>query len=301
MKALVTGGTGFIGSNLALKLAEEGHEVVAIGASHEQKIEHPNIRVIYMGALEIPWDKLGAVDVLFHEGAIADTTIYDKEQMVRANVETSKKFFEYASQHGARKIVYASSCAVYGDLPGIFTEDGPVKPLNAYGESKVMQDEYALEFAKTHPSISVIGMRYSNVYGPRENHKGRMANMIFQLAEQMRKGNPRLFKMGEQMREYIHVDDVVRANMLAVNAKQSGIVNISLNPPRTFNDVVAILNKVMGLTRTPLYIDNPYIGKYQSHIECDVTRAKELFGFSATIGLEEGIQSYFDSGYLAPR
>ena len=162
MRALVTGATGFVGSNLALKLADDGHDIIAVGAAHEQRLEHPNVRVIYMGALEIPWDTIGDIDVLFHQGAIADTTIYDREQLIRANVETSKKFFEYAMTHGAKSIVYASSCAVYGDLPGIFKEDGPVKPLNAYGESKVAQDEFAKEFwAKNSVRVVAFGTQTS--------------------------------------------------------------------------------------------------------------------------------------------
>ena len=298
MRVLVTGGTGFIGSNLALELAKDGHDVVATGASNEQRFSHPHIRILYGGVFGINWDAVGPVDALFHQGAIADTTVLDKEEMFRANVETSKKLFEYAVAHGCKNIVYASSTAVYGNLPPPYREDGALNPLNPYAESKAAQDAFAKEFGIAHPDVRIIGLRYCNVYGPRENHKGTMSSMVYHLARQMKDRNPKLFKHGEQQREFVYVDDVVRANIMALSASANGVVNCSTGKPRTFNELVEILNQVLGVSRIPEYIDNPFGATYQSHIECDVRKAKELFGFSAEFSLEQGVKAYFDSGFL---
>jgi ADP-L-glycero-D-manno-heptose 6-epimerase len=241
---------------------------------------------------------IGEIDRLFHLGAISDTRIYDRAEMLRANVDTTKAFFNYALVHGVKNIVYASSTAVYGDLPAPYTEDGPTKAIHPYGESKILQDEFAMQFAKENPHIKVVGLRYCNVYGPRENHKGKTSTMIYQFAQQMQKGNPKLFKWGEQRRDYAYVKDVVRANLLAADAKSSGIVLCGSGRATSFNDLVKILNKTLGQNREPEYIDNPYGASYQSYTECDMSKAKETLGFVPEFDIEKGIKDYFDSGFL---
>ena len=161
----------------------------------------------------------------------------DEREMMRANMDASMALFEYVATHGCKNIVYASSTAVYGATPAPYVEDNGLEPLNPYGVSKLMLDQKATAFAAAHPEIKVVGLRYCNVYGPRESHKGARASMIYQLAQQMKKGNPRIFKAGEQKRDYIYVKDVVRANMLALEAKESCIVNCGSGTATTFNDL----------------------------------------------------------------
>ncbi len=287
-----------MGSNLALTLAEEGHDVVITGHVNEQKLPNFKGKIHYTGAVGIDWNALGAVDAVFHQAANADTTIYDRDEMLRANVDFSKTLFTYAAEHGARHIVYASSTAVYGNLPAPYKESGPIDPLNPYAESKALLETFANTFGAEHPSIRIVGLRYSNVYGPRENHKGKMASMVYQLAQQILKGNPKIFKMGEQKREYVYVRDVVRANKLALQATENCVVNCATGRARTFNELVATLTKTLNLPRDTIYIDNPYGAKYQSHIECDVSLAKEKLGFVAEYDLERGIADYAASGFL---
>lgn len=299
MKILVTGGTGFVGSNLVLRLMQEGHDLVITGHDAEQKL--PDFRGKYLqpGLLGIDWDAVSGIDVLFHQAAINDTTLGDEAEMMRANAEASRKLFQTVIDGGCRSIVYATSTAVYGDVAVPYRETGPVNPLNAYARSKLALEALAAELAVAHPQVAITGLRYCNVYGPRENHKGRRASMIWQLAQQMKAGNPCIFKMGEQKRDYIYVDDVVRANLAAAAAGRSGVFNCGYGAATTFNELIAILNEAMGTRRTPEYIDNPYAAAYQSHTECDMSLTRQALGFVPKFDVPSGIAAYHSSGFLA--
>lgn len=298
MRILVTGGTGFVGSNLVLKLLELGHEVLITGNDAEQKLLGFKGKYLQPDLTGIDWDAIGNLDAVFHEAAINDTTSLDEREMMRANVDASLTLFEYAATHGCKRIVYASSTAVYGGTPAPYVEDKGLEPLNPYGRSKKILDEKTMAFAAAHPEITAVGLRYCNVYGPRESHKGARASMIYQLAKQMTEGNPRIFKHGEQKRDYIYVKDVVEANLLALDTKESCVVNCGAGEATSFNDVIAILNQTMGLNRTPEYIDNPYADRYQNFTQCDTTRAKEKIGFVPKYSVREGIADYYQSGFL---
>lgn len=298
MRALVTGGTGFIGSNIALALLAQGEDVIVTGSLHEQHIPELSGKILYTGIIGIDWDAVGALDVVFHQGALSDTRILDTREMQRANVETTKAVFEQSYARGARTFVYASSTAVYGDVPPPYRESGTLNPLNPYAHAKHAQDIYAMQFADEHPDVRVVGLRYSNVYGPRENHKGSTATLIYQCANIMRTKNPTLFKHGEQKRDYIYVKDVVRANLSACSAKMNCIVNCGSGTATSFNRVVEILNSVLGVSRIPDYIDNPYEGRYQSYTECDMSYAEECLGCIPHYSIEDGIRDYYESGFL---
>ncbi|MDO8515950.1 MAG: NAD-dependent epimerase/dehydratase family protein, partial [bacterium] len=234
---------------------------------------------------------------VFHEAAINDTENLDEKEMMRANVDSSIALFDYVLKNGCRKIVYATSTAVYGASPAPYVESKGVEPFNPYGESKKIMEEKAQELNKKYPDAVMVGLRYCNVYGPGESHKGKRATMIYQLAQQMRVKNPKLFKSGEQRRDYIYAKDVVTANMLALNAKESCIVNCGSGVPTSFNDLVKILNSVLGTDRVPEYIENT-VARYQSYTECDMTLAKEKLGFVPEYDIEKGIRDYFASGAL---
>ncbi len=298
MKILVTGGTGFVGSNIALRLMELGHDILITGSDAEQKLPGFTGKYLQPGLHGIDWEAIGPLDAVFHEAAINDTTLLDEREMMRANVDASMALFEYAAAHGCKKIVYASSTAVYGASPAPYIEDKGLEPLNPYGRSKLILDEKAMAFAASHPDVSVIGLRYCNVYGPGESHKGKRASMIYQLAGQMVKGNPRIFKGGEQKRDFAYVKDVVQANMLALAAQGSFVVNCGAGQATSFNDVIAALNKVLELARTPEYIENPYADRYQNFTQCNLSLAKAKLGFVPEYGIEDGIADYHKSGSL---
>ncbi|MBS3157579.1 NAD-dependent epimerase/dehydratase family protein [Candidatus Woesearchaeota archaeon] len=298
MRILVTGGTGLIGSNLAEQLIKEGYEVLITGTDAEKAISGV-VKYLQPSFIGLNWKEIGKVDVVFHQAAINDTTNMDREEMFRVNVESSKKLFEEVVRNGCKKIVYASSTAIYGNSPAPYVE-GKTKivPLNPYAESKAELEKFAEEFGKKHPDIVIVGLRYCNVYGPGENFKGKRATMIYQLAQQMLNRNPKIFKDGEQKRDYIYVKDVVRANILASQAKESCVVNCGFGKPTTFNELINILNNILGTDREPEYIENPYAGKYQDYTECDMALAKERIGFVPEFDIERGIKDYFKTGCL---
>lgn len=298
MRYLVTGGSGFIGSNIVHELVRQGHEVVTTGKRSEQEISS-NIKLVEGDLTTIDWSSLGRFDAVFHQAAITDTLVHDRERMLAVNVESSKKLFTAVAQQGCKHIVYASSTAVYGAEPAPYIEGVTgSKPLNVYGESKKLLDDFALQFGTEHPDVVIIGLRYCNVFGPGESHKGKMATLIYQLAKQMFASNPRVFEFGEQKRDYIYVKDVVAANLLASNAKKSCIINCGGGKAISFNEVIRVLNKILGLNKKTEYIKNPYAEQYQSYTECDMTLAKKMIGFVPAWKFENAVKDYFNSGRL---
>lgn len=298
MKALVTGGTGFIGSNLVSRLVSDGVDVIISGTDGELKPKNFVGLNVGRDFSCINWKAVGKVDVVFHEAAITDTACYDADEMFRVNVHNSLKLFEGALGAGCKRFVFASSAAVYGNADVPFRESGRVLPLNCYAESKLALENAAMEFASKNSGVVAVGLRYCNVYGPGEFYKGRTSTMIYQFAQQMLKGNPRLFKWGEQKRDYVYVGDVVEVNVLASKSKESCVVNCGSGHAVSFNDLVVMLNSVLGLNRTPEYFDNPYVGKYQNHTCCDMSFADEKLGFVPAFYLRKGIEDYLSRGLL---
>jgi ADP-L-glycero-D-manno-heptose 6-epimerase len=298
MRILVTGGTGFIGSNLTTELQKQGHDVLITGNATEQPIAEFKGKILEPSLIGIDWDEVGRVDVLCHQAANNVTTFLDEKEIMLANVRAAKTLFEYVISKGCRRIVFASSTAVYGDAPAPYKEDTKLNPLNPYAVSKIELERYAMQLASDNPKVRIVGLRYCNVYGPRENHKGKRASMIYQLAQQMKNKNPVLFKFGEQKRDYIYVKDVVRANILASQAKESCIINCGYGAATTFNEIVDILNKVLGTDRKIEYIDNPYEDRYQNHTECNMLLAEKMIGFVPEYDIRKGIEDYYKNGYL---
>jgi len=140
--------------------------------------------------------------------------------------------------------------------------------------------------------VHVVGLRYFNVFGPREDYKGSATSMVTKLANQIRSGRrPRIFRDGEQRRDFVYVKDAVRANLLALEGKESGIVNVGTGKATTFNAVIRILNQALGASSEPDYFDNPY-PFYQNETEADLTLARTLIGYQPGFDTEKGIQDY---------
>jgi ADP-L-glycero-D-manno-heptose 6-epimerase len=304
VRALVTGGAGFIGSNLAKRLVADGHDVVVVDDFQSGDWKNlvdftgdvvttnlTSYRDVMMRFL-----KRERFDVVFHQASITDTTVHDSLRMMNNNVEAFLLVLVLARRWDAR-VIWASSCSIYGQGPVPMKESQKPDPLNVYAYSKLAMERMAMRWAPklAHP---IVGLRYSNVYGPGEAHKGKFASMVYQLAKQMREGKrPRIFKAGQQKRDFVSVWDVVQANLNAMNAKESGSFNAGAGASWSFNELVAELNRALGTKLEPDYFENPY-SFTQDWTQTDLTEAKRVLGYQPQHDLRKGVEAYLESGKL---
>jgi ADP-L-glycero-D-manno-heptose 6-epimerase len=300
---IVTGGAGFIGSNLVQALNGRGHTDILIVDRRNK--DFANVSDLRFADLMQPEDFLKTlgrnalperIEAILHQGACADTTCMDERFMMDNNVSFSKVVLHFAIEKKI-PLVYASSAATYG--ANITFRESPENeaPLNLYGHSKLIFDNYVRSILLS-ISSPVAGLRYFNVYGPRETYKGRMASMIYQLYRQLRRdGRARLFEgsggfaAGEQRRDFVSVFDVVNVNLfLAAGPARKGIFNVGTGQARTFNEVVNQLTRSLGGGAVE-YIPFPegLRERYQSHTQADISTLRAA-GYSETfLSLEDGI------------
>ncbi len=304
---VVTGGKGFIGSNLVIALNKRGiddiiivdsdadagmdnlssctiSEVISIEAFREMLISAP-----------CPY----SIDVIFHQGACTDTTENDKAYMMDNNYTYSVQLFDFCERNGI-PLIYASSAAVYGNSKNFVEHADYENPINVYAESKLLFDNYVR--SKTGLiDFQIAGLRYFNVFGPRESHKGHMASVAYHLnAQLLDSGKMRLFKgtdgyaEGEQQRDFVYVDDIVAINLWFMdNPNISGVFNVGSGHSRTFN---AVAQSVRSWHQTGEleYIDFPekLIGKYQSFTQADLTKLRAAGCDHQFKSLEQGMNEY---------
>jgi ADP-L-glycero-D-manno-heptose 6-epimerase len=191
-------------------------------------------------------------------------------------------------------VTYASSAATYGIDGKVNVETDPRKPANVYGFSKVQLENLAQRFAgkPDNAGWQINAVRYFNVYGPHEQHKDAMASMCYQLYTQMSQGRrPRVFKGGEQKRDFVHVDDAVDCTLRAMDTGKPGVFNAGSGEARTFNELIAELNAALGTKLEPDYIENPF-PFFQPFTQADLTRSKAELGYQPKYNLKAGIKAY---------
>ena len=310
---LITGGAGFIGANLAFYFQENHPEakiVVFDRFRSGETFSNGNLKSfghfknligfrgeVISGDINDPSaiQKLTEdyhFDYIFHEAAISDTTVLEQDLMVKTNVNAFKNLLDLAAAHQAN-MVYASSAATYGDAPSP-QRVGKEAPNNAYGFSKLMMDNIARDYISKDLGISIVGLRYFNVYGAREYFKNKTASTVVQFGHQILAGKtPKLFEGSDKiLRDFIYIEDVIQANIKAMHPKKSGIYNVGTGKARSFQDICNILQDELGVKREAEYIPNPYIGRYQFHTEADISGSIEGLGYQPNFSLEEGIHAY---------
>ncbi len=289
LKCLVTGGAGFIGSNITLELQANGHEVIV--GDNLMSGAMSNLKDFDGEFLKLdisrPFELNRKIDLIIHQAAITDPRFDDDDEMMRANIEGFEHIIELTKKNDAR-LVYASTANLYGNGPVPMKESQEKEIISVYGKSKLEMDFMA---EKLFDKMQIVGLRYFNVFGPGEQHKGRSASMIYHLYNQLTKGkNPRLFNYGQQKRDHIYVKDVVTATIKAADA-ESGIYNVGTGLATSFNELVAVLNDVMGTNLEPEYFKMPYdLSTYQSDTQADMTKAEKALGWKAQYNLREGIK-----------
>ncbi len=314
MKFVVTGGAGFIGSNAVRGLNEDGWDDIIV-ADHLREDKRRNLAGLRFGAYydaddfltKLEAGAVGGFGVIIHLGARTDTTETDRGFLLRNNLDYSKRLYEWCCRNACR-FIYASSASVYGDGSHGYREDTwDLTPLNYYAESKLLFDQWVKDRPERPPQW--VGLRFFNVYGPNEYHKGPMASVMLHGFEQIRdSGEIRLFRSdrpeyrdGEQLRDFVYVKDIVSIiRFLLAHPEVNGIYNTGTGKARTFNALGEALFAALGRPTNIRYIDFPakLKGKYQYFTEADMTKLHAAGYAEPPSELEDGIRDYVQNYLL---
>ena len=308
---LITGGAGFIGSNLVFHFQNNfpNSKIVVFDCFRSNEVfQNGNLKSfghyknligfhgdIICGNINNSNDLLllgkYKFDYIFHHAAISDTRVYDQEIIMKTNVNSFYDLLEIAlKDHSV--MVYASSAAAYGNLHSPQTV-GKEFPENPYGYSKYTMDKIASRYSTEHPNLTIVGLRFFNVYGPREFYKAKTSSMVIQLGHQILNGKaPRLFNDSNKiLRDFIFIDDVIQANVQACKPKKNGVYNVATGISRSFQEIADILQKELQTNLGTEYFSNPYKG-YQTNTQADISTTKKNLGFDPKFSLELGIKTY---------
>lgn len=305
MKILVTGGAGFIGSNLVEVLVEKGYEVVvldnmSLGSEHNLASVIKDITLVKgdIRDAQLVKNLMRDCDFVFHEAAASSAPMFykDPRDSFSSTVNGFLNVLCAAKENNVKRVIYASSSSLYGRLPTPHNEDMQVVPVDFYTASKLAV-EHAGKICAENFGLETVGFRYFSVYGPHEKAKGKFANIISQFLWDMKKCiSPIIYGDGSQTRDYTYVKDVVQANLLAMdmNKKISGeIFNVGTGIAKSFNETVDILNQVLGTSIKLTYVINP-IKNYVQHTLADTKKSERLLGFKAKYRLMEGVDEIKD-------
>lgn len=307
---ILTGGAGFIGSNLVKTLNTHSITDILVVDNLTNDAKFNNFtdckiagyldKDLFLQKIQSKKFSMKRIESILHQGACTDTMEYDSRYMMANNYEYSKTLFHLALEHQI-PIIYASSAAVYGTGTSFQERPENEAAINIYGFSKYLFDQYVRRHLPYSQS-PVIGLRYFNVYGPHEGHKDRMASTIYQFYQQLKEsGTVRLFEGtdgyedGEQHRDFVYVDDVVAVNLFFLEQDHHrGIFNLGTGESRSFNDIANCLIDVHGEGQIQ-YIPFPETlrGKYQNFTEADISALRAAGYQDSFKTLEEAIRLYY--------
>jgi len=297
-KVLVTGAAGFVGQHLVRACLKRGWEVIGLDP-------RPVATDGWKGTVGDVTDRavltklVRGVDAVFHEGGVSSSPMFEPDPSlgVEVNVMGGLYLLQACAEAGVGRFVYASTSSLYGNLPVPWREDMalPAAP-NAYAASK-LAFEYLAKVYTLRGELDTVGLRYFSIYGPGEEPKGPYANMISQFLWSMRGGErPIVYGDGTQTRDFTHVDDIVQANLLALETKAIGeIINVGTGRETSINSLVRTLADLMRTEIAPQYVPNP-IRNYVSRTLADTSKAERLLGFRATTAFRDGVARLVGGG-----
>ncbi len=309
---LITGAAGFIGSNIVFYFQDNFKDanIVAVDCfqgvdklsnGNQKSFGHYANLVGYTGIVlsgdindENFLDKLSQnykFDYIFHQAAISDTTANEQDLMIKTNINAYESLLQIAIKHKAN-MIYASSGATYGDSDRF--EVGYEKPNNVYGFSKVCMDNITKNYIKRGLDISVVGLRYFNVYGKNEFFKNKTSSMVLQFGLQILRGEtPKLFEKSDKIkRDFVYIKDVVQANIKAAAPQKSGIYNVGTGVARSFESIVNILQKELNINNGKQYIKNPFENQYQYFTQANIQDTIKYLNYKPVFTLELGVKDY---------
>jgi len=293
LSILVIGGAGFIGSNLVENLLASGEEVVVVDNMHTGSLSNleslkGNLKVIQASCNDILKQDLKP-EAIYHLGIPSSSPMYRGDPiLVGTAINGTIAVFDLAKKMSC-KVVYASSSSLYSGLVPPHREDMQIPVSDYYTEARLAIERIA-ELYKRLFDIDSVGLRFFSVYGPREKFKRQYANMVSQFLWGMMEGEaPVIYGDGSQTRDFIYVDDVVRALRMTMDSNYHGILNVGTGRNHSFKDMARVLNKKLGYAIEPKYVENP-IKNYVMHTLADTAKAKDVLGFESNCNLEDGIR-----------
>jgi nucleoside-diphosphate-sugar epimerase len=298
LKALVTGGAGFIGSNLASALLARGEEVRLLdnfSTGHRSNLELLDAHLVEgdLRSYERVAAAVDGIEVVFHQGALPSVprSIQDPLTSTAVNVEGTLNVLLAARDAGVRRVVFASSSSVYGNAPGMpRRESQPLAPLAPYAVSKLAAEQYCMVANRVY-GVETVALRYFNVFGERQDPLSGYAAVIPRFIRVMLDGQrPTIFGDGETSRDFTHIENVVEANFAAAvePAAAGRVMNIAVGSSRTLNEVVGTLGRLLGSDLEPEYAP-PRPGDVPESL-ADVSLARELIGYEPRVDFEDGLQ-----------
>jgi UDP-glucose 4-epimerase len=303
-KFLVTGGAGFIGSSICRKLVAQGCFVRVVDnlltgkkSNLADVIDKIEFIEADMGESEVAQSAVKDIDVVLHQGALPSVplSVEDPASTHKHCVDATFTLLLAARDAGVKRFVYAASSSAYGDAPtSPKTETMPTSPLSPYAVGKLVGEYYCSVFSGVF-GLETIALRYFNVFGPRQDPKSQYAAAIPAFVTAILKDRPpTIYGDGEQSRDFTYIDNVVSANLLAAGAKQTNgeVINIACGQAVTVNEIIAMINKLLGKSVKPIYTD-ARAGDVK-HSLADITAARNLIGFEPIVSFSEGLQLAID-------
>lgn len=300
MKILVTGGAGFIGSNLAEKLTEN-HEVTVLDdlyLGRKENLDSADMEFVKGSVMNegLVSKACKDCDYVFHNAAMSSSPMFKElpKLGMEVNVLGFMNVMKAAKENGVKKIIYASTSSLYSGNPLPYSETQPITAKTFY-EASFRTREIVAQTYYFENDVSSIGLRYFSVYGPKELHKGRYANNISQFLWDLMQGKPAvIYGDGTQSRDFTFVSDVVAANMLAMTSKiDFGVFNVGTGIGTSFNDLVALISRLLGTSIEPVHVDNP-IKNYVHDTIADLSLVSKSLGYKPQWTLEKGIEFLID-------